>query len=82
MDMQAFQAHNGLTSFINRLEMEVNSCRKDQPFEIVPSNSFSTSHGNSNTGVSEADLTDDTVEIPMETDASGSQTVCLNLFVF
>ncbi|XP_076681578.1 HECT, UBA and WWE domain containing E3 ubiquitin protein ligase 1 isoform X3 [Andrena cerasifolii] len=37
IDMQGFQAHNGLQSFINRLDMEVNVCRKEQPFEIEPS---------------------------------------------
>lgn len=34
--MQGFQAHGGLGSFINRLDMEVNVCRKEQPFEIDP----------------------------------------------
>ncbi|XP_057320129.1 E3 ubiquitin-protein ligase HUWE1-like isoform X1 [Microplitis mediator] len=37
IDMQGFQAHGGLSSFINRLDMEVNICRKVQPFEIDPS---------------------------------------------
>ncbi|XP_046484252.1 E3 ubiquitin-protein ligase HUWE1 isoform X1 [Neodiprion pinetum] len=36
IDMQGFQAHGGLVSFINRLDMEVNVCRKEQPFEIEP----------------------------------------------
>ncbi|XP_015191132.1 PREDICTED: E3 ubiquitin-protein ligase HUWE1 isoform X3 [Polistes dominula] len=36
IDMQGFQAHGGLGSFINRLDMEVNVCRKEQPFEIEP----------------------------------------------
>ena len=36
IDMQGFQAHNGLASFIKRLDMEVNVCRKEQPFEIEP----------------------------------------------
>ncbi|XP_058791372.1 E3 ubiquitin-protein ligase HUWE1 isoform X2 [Phymastichus coffea] len=36
IDMQGFQAHNGLASFIKRLDMEVNVCRKEQPFEIIP----------------------------------------------
>lgn len=35
IDMSAFQTHQGLTSFISRLESEVNMCRKEQPFEIV-----------------------------------------------
>ncbi|XP_053985847.1 E3 ubiquitin-protein ligase HUWE1-like isoform X2 [Hylaeus volcanicus] len=36
IDMQAFQAHNGLACFINRIDMEVNVCKKEQPFEIEP----------------------------------------------
>lgn len=36
IDMQGFQAHSGLASFIKRLDMEVNVCRKEQPFEIIP----------------------------------------------
>ncbi|XP_043484818.1 E3 ubiquitin-protein ligase HUWE1 isoform X4 [Leptopilina heterotoma] len=36
IDMQGFQAHFGLNSFIKRLDMEVNVCRKEQPFEIEP----------------------------------------------
>ncbi|KAG8199864.1 hypothetical protein JTE90_015857 [Oedothorax gibbosus] len=36
LDMQAFQTHGGLASFINRLEIEVNVCRLDQPFLINP----------------------------------------------
>ncbi|KDR00542.1 E3 ubiquitin-protein ligase HUWE1 [Zootermopsis nevadensis] len=39
IDMQAFQMHGGLTSFISRLEVEVTVCRKEQPFEITFSNS-------------------------------------------
>ncbi len=34
LDMQGFQSHSGLTVFINRLELEVDHCRKQQPFEI------------------------------------------------
>lgn len=33
--MSAFQTHQGLASFINRLELEIKICRKEQPFEIV-----------------------------------------------
>ncbi|XP_054708625.1 E3 ubiquitin-protein ligase HUWE1-like [Uloborus diversus] len=36
LDMQAFQTHGGLASFIQRLETEVNVCRQDQPFVINP----------------------------------------------
>ena len=31
LDMSSFEAHNGLTAFINRLDYEVNECRKEQP---------------------------------------------------
>ncbi|KAK3103700.1 hypothetical protein FSP39_021121 [Pinctada imbricata] len=34
MDMAAFQSQGGLQTFINRLEHEVNICKKEQPFEI------------------------------------------------
>ncbi|XP_044741696.1 E3 ubiquitin-protein ligase HUWE1 isoform X4 [Chrysoperla carnea] len=35
IDMQAFQTHGGLNSFITRLHMEINYCRTEQPFEIA-----------------------------------------------
>lgn len=34
LDMTSFEAHNGLTAFINRFEYEVAECRREQPFEI------------------------------------------------
>lgn len=34
LDMSAFQVHLGLNIFINRLENEVDVCRKEQPFVI------------------------------------------------
>ncbi|CAB4069673.1 HUWE1 [Lepeophtheirus salmonis] len=34
LDMQSFQTHSGLSSFIVRLELEVEHCREQQPFEI------------------------------------------------
>ncbi|KAJ8914753.1 hypothetical protein NQ315_013256 [Exocentrus adspersus] len=34
IDMQAFQIHGGLQSFINRLDVEVNFCLKDQMFQL------------------------------------------------
>ncbi|KAJ8983063.1 hypothetical protein NQ317_007105 [Molorchus minor] len=34
IDMQAFQIHGGLHSFINRLDVEVNFCKKDQLYQI------------------------------------------------
>lgn len=36
IEMQSFQNHGGLNSFIGRLDMEVNFCRREQPFEIEP----------------------------------------------
>lgn len=38
IEMQSFQNHGGLQSFIGRLEMEVNLCREEQPSELIPSN--------------------------------------------
>uniref|UniRef100_A0A1B0GIT8 HECT-type E3 ubiquitin transferase n=1 Tax=Lutzomyia longipalpis TaxID=7200 RepID=A0A1B0GIT8_LUTLO len=35
IDMASFQAHAGLASFIARLEVEVRTCRADQPDEII-----------------------------------------------
>ena len=34
LDMSSFEAHSGLTAFINRLAYEVDECRKEQPFVI------------------------------------------------
>lgn len=34
LDMSAFQTHNGISIFINRLESEVDICKKEQPFVI------------------------------------------------
>ncbi len=49
LDMSSFEAHNGLTAFINRLEYEVNECRKEQPFVIqIKSGGASTSNNNNN----------------------------------
>lgn len=36
IEMQSFQNHGGLQSFIGRLEMEVNICREEQPSELIP----------------------------------------------
>ncbi|KAF0312883.1 E3 ubiquitin-protein ligase HUWE1 [Amphibalanus amphitrite] len=34
IDMTAFQAHSGLHKFVERLEAEVNICRREQPYQI------------------------------------------------
>ncbi|XP_076304373.1 LOW QUALITY PROTEIN: HECT, UBA and WWE domain containing E3 ubiquitin protein ligase 1 [Tachypleus tridentatus] len=36
LDMQAFHSHGGLISFINRLEMEIGTCKEEQPYIIKP----------------------------------------------
>ncbi|CAH1120985.1 unnamed protein product [Ceutorhynchus assimilis] len=38
IDMQAFQVHGGLTSFINRLDKEVNFCNDDQLYQFPAHN--------------------------------------------
>ena len=38
LDMQSFQTHSGLSSFIARLELEVEHCREQQPFQIQVGN--------------------------------------------
>ncbi|KAB7504010.1 E3 ubiquitin-protein ligase HUWE1 [Armadillidium nasatum] len=63
LDMNAFQNHGGLNTFIKRLELEVNECRKEQPFVIqLPtplgtegSTSNSTPRGTSETAVEGSD---------------------------
>lgn len=40
------QAHGGLQIFINRLESEVDACRKEQPYEIRPPTSAAAGTGN------------------------------------
>lgn len=42
MDMQSFQTYRGLINFINRLKMEVDLCRIEQPYEIRPKAGEST----------------------------------------
>lgn len=51
MDMQSFQTYRGLINFIDRLKMEVDLCRIEQPYEIRPK-----------AGESAMDLTDDEIE--------------------
>ena len=43
--IQCLQAHGGLQIFINRLESEVEACRKEQPYEIRPPSTAASSHG-------------------------------------
>ncbi|CAH1153351.1 unnamed protein product [Phaedon cochleariae] len=54
IDMAAFQIHGGLHSFINRLDIEVNFCKKDQLYQIktnLPEQTFDeNAAGNSSAG--------------------------------
>lgn len=52
IDMQGFQTHNGLNSFIKRLDMEVNVCRKEQPYQIEPEQSSTEATQPSSDGAS------------------------------
>ncbi|CAH1782935.1 unnamed protein product [Owenia fusiformis] len=65
LDMQAFQTYQGLNAFINRLEHEVEICRKDQPFVIKPKRSESMTSTGSNPN-------SPAVQEDMETDQSNS----------
>lgn len=71
--MQAFQAHGGLNSFINRLEVEVNFCKKEQMY-VVKANLVEQNFEDINTqGTSEEPST--TVEL--ESVAENTGKTCL-----
>lgn len=74
IEMQSFQSHGGLQSFIGRLEMEVNICREDQPSELIPSN-LDRSHDANFVS------TDDTVmyETNPPSNASSSSSSCTTI---
>lgn len=64
IDMQAFQTHGGLQSFINRLDVEVNLCKADQLYEI---RSTSADHN-----FEEAASTSAATSAPLEASSSGA----------
>ncbi|XP_023930490.1 E3 ubiquitin-protein ligase HUWE1 [Lingula anatina] len=75
LDMAAFQSHQGLTAFINRLEHEVEICRREQPFVIRPTRSESISsieypHSPMSPGRSATTTPMDTDHVTMTTSAS------------
>lgn len=78
IDMQGFQAHGGLNSFINRLEMEVNVCRKEQPFEAEQHQTSQTiDKAEASNSSSSEDKFDEATsasasEIPLREDAAGN----------
>lgn len=57
--------------------MEVNACRKDQPFEIIPKYSA----GNRHNSMTDGDSRDGGNEVPMDTDGNGSQLVSIILSI-
>ncbi|GIY82206.1 e3 ubiquitin-protein ligase HUWE1 [Caerostris extrusa] len=69
LDMQAFQTHGGLASFIQRLEVEVNVCRQEQPFVINPKlneiNTGDTQHLKTSTSLPESQ-SDMEVDFPIK----------------
>lgn len=68
LDMSAFQAQNGLNAFINRLESEVDICRREQPFEIEVS-SKDRSEAQAETGPASGSF-DGNQPTPMDVDAA------------
>ena len=58
-----FQTHSGLTAFINRLEHEVDVCRREQPFVIRPPQSGDSMD-------SAPASPPDSIPVPMEDDSS------------
>lgn len=54
LDMQSFQTNYGLNTFIKRLNMEVNLCRKEQSYEIKPNIENPAEHDKNITHIDEA----------------------------
>ncbi|XP_066247369.1 E3 ubiquitin-protein ligase HUWE1 isoform X2 [Euwallacea similis] len=55
IDMQAFQAHGGLTSFINRLDVEVGFCKSEQMY-VVKANQVEQNFEDGNVQLSPEEL--------------------------
>lgn len=54
LDMQSFQTNYGLNTFIKRLNMEVNLCRREQSYEIKPNLENPAEHDKNITHIDEA----------------------------
>lgn len=54
LDMQSFQTNYGLNTFIKRLNMEVNLCRREQSYEIKPNIENPAEHDKNITHIDEA----------------------------
>lgn len=73
IDMQAFQVHGGLQSFINRLDVEVNFCKKDQLYHIktnTPDQAFDENAAGPSTSENE-DETMASVDLEFVSDNTG-----------
>lgn len=70
IEMQSFQNHGGLDSFIRRLDMEVNICRKEQPFEIKPQLDRPSTSGDAETDDVDEEMSFEESEDPEATSQS------------
>lgn len=73
IEMQSFQNHGGLQSFIGRLEMEVNLCREEQPSELIPSN-LDRAHDNNFIGSEDVIMYESTSPAPSNTNVTSPNT--------
>ncbi|KAJ8970022.1 hypothetical protein NQ314_001451 [Rhamnusium bicolor] len=74
IDMQAFQVHGGLQSFINRLDVEVNFCKKDQLYQIkitTLENAFDENAAGPSTADNEEESVTSSVDLEFMTENSG-----------
>ncbi|KAG4070284.1 hypothetical protein HA402_009847 [Bradysia odoriphaga] len=72
IEMQSFQNHGGLDSFIRRLDMEVNICRKEQPFEIKPQLDRPSTSGDADVDDGDEEMSYEETEDPEATSQSSS----------
>lgn len=76
MDMQSFQTYRGLVNFIDRLKMEVDLCRVEQPYEIRPKAGESAMGlGDEDYEISDEDMTSET-DYPLKSSTSSSSCDC------
>lgn len=77
IEMQSFQNHGGLESFIRRLDMEVNICRKEQPFEIKPQLDRPSGSGDADVDDADEEMVfeeSEDSEVPMQGNSASGKT--------
>lgn len=75
LDMHAFQTHGGLNAFIQRLEVEVGECSKEQPFLIELPGPLAEAEGSTNNEAPVEGNEQGASAVPEETqDAHGSHS--------